>query len=103
MPVYEYEPDDRECLICPGRVEVLQAASEKPCQYCPICGLGVRRVVSQASFSTRTVIEADKASDLGFTTYRKAEKGIYERIAGEGPEKLTKDLVDKAIYPDSMG
>lgn len=100
MPVYEYEPDDRECLICPGRVDVLQSAAEKPCQFCPICGLSVRRVVSQASFTTHAPVDVDKASTRGFTTYQKAEKGVYERIAGDGPETITKDMVDRATSPE---
>jgi len=89
MPIYEYEPLDHECLICDGRVEVLQGIHEEPCEFCPTCGLGVRRVVSNASFGLKREVNADKASTRGFTTYRKAQKGTYEKIAGDGPDAFT--------------
>lgn len=86
MPIYEYEPLDRECVICNGRVEVLQGVDEAPCEFCPTCGLSVRRVVSRASFGMRRAVNPDQASAKGFTTYRRAEKGRYEKIAGDGPD-----------------
>lgn len=101
MPIYEYEPDDRECLICSGRIEVLQGIGEKPCRYCPVCGLEVRRLVSQASFVSRGSSDPEKAAQKGFTTYRKAESGIYERVAGEGPETLHRDAVERSMTSDS--
>lgn len=89
MPIYEYEPTDHECQICPGRFEALQAASEEALTHCPTCGLPVRRVVSNVQFSTRTdKVDYDKAARKGFTTYRKAESGTYEKIAGEGADIL---------------
>ena len=89
MPIYEYEPRDHDCLICSGRVEVLQGIHEEPCQFCPTCGLSVRRVVSRASFELKRAVDPEKASRRGFTTYKKAQKGTYERIAGDGPEAFT--------------
>jgi putative FmdB family regulatory protein len=86
MPIYEYEPLDHDCLICNGKVEVLQGVNEEPCEFCPTCGLAVRRVVSQVSFELKRQVNPDRASTRGFTTYRKAQKGTYEKIAGEGPE-----------------
>ena len=29
MPIYEYEPDDRDCLMCDGRVAVIQGSNER--------------------------------------------------------------------------
>jgi putative FmdB family regulatory protein len=89
MPIYEYEPVDHDCLICEGRVEVLQGLKEEPCQFCPTCGLAVRRVVSRASFELKRGVDPERASTRGFTTYKKAQKGTYEKIAGVGPDAFT--------------
>lgn len=94
MPVYEYEPDDRDCLMCEGRIDVIQSASEEPLKFCPYCGLDVKRVVSRAIF--RMAGEGggmDKAGRKGFTTFRRAEKGVWEKIDGVGPDVIagTKD------------
>lgn len=84
MPIYEYEPEDRECFLCDGRVEVIQSVHEEPLKICPTCGLEVRRVISRPAFKIDNAVSADKAAERGFTTYKKVGQGQYERIAGEG-------------------
>lgn len=79
---------------------MLQSASEKPLKYCPVCGLSVRRVVSQVSFTMHAGVDEGKAANKGFTTYRKAESGVYERTAGDGPEIISKDSVDRVVESD---
>lgn len=96
MPIYEYEPVDRDCLICNGRVEFMQNISEKPLDYCPTCGLEVRRVVSRASIQLKKGVAADKAAERGFTTFKKVEKGKWERISGEGPDMIVGQPEDVA-------
>ncbi len=87
MPIYEYEPVDRDCQICSGRIEVIQKHDEPALEYCPTCGLSVGRVVSQASFHVdRSSIES--AGKKGFTTFRRLEKGRYEKVSGEGPNVI---------------
>lgn len=88
MPIYEYEPVDRECFICNGRVEFMQNVSEGPLEYCPTCGLEVRRIVSRASIQIRPGSDPDKAAKRGFTTFKRVEKGKWERIGGEGPDMI---------------
>lgn len=92
MPVYEYEPDGHDCFICEGRVEALQSANDEPLKYCPTCGLEVRRVFSKASFKMAGELpQMDKAGKRGFTTYKKAGGGFYERVDGsEGPAQFQK-------------
>ncbi len=88
MPLYEYEPVDRECLMCPGRVQVLQALDDEALEYCPYCGLSVRRVISAPNVQVSRRVDPDKAARKGFSTFRKAGKGRWEKIAGpdtEGP------------------
>jgi putative FmdB family regulatory protein len=96
MPIYEYEPDDRECLMCDGRVEVIQAVSDEPLKYCPDCGLEVKRVVSRASFKMARASGADKAAARGFTTWKRAEKGKWEKVAGEGVDMIVGTPEDTA-------
>lgn len=93
MPIYEYEPDGHDCLMCDGRVAVIQGVNDEPLKYCPDCGLEVRRVISKASFKLSKG-NFDSAAKKGFTTFRKTEKGVYEKIAGEG--------VDGIIDPDRL-
>lgn len=88
MPIYEYEPLDHECLICNGRVEVLQSIQDEPLNLCPTCGLPVFRVISRASGKIASTTNPDRAAEKGFSTFRRVEKGKYEKIAGDGPSKL---------------
>lgn len=101
MPIYEYEPKDRECLLCPGRFSALQSLSEAPLEVCPTCGLEVRRVISRVSMVMGMGNLIETAGKNGFTAYRKAERGVYERVAGqEGPEVFSKEQVDKLSDTD---
>lgn len=84
MPIYEYEPLDHECLICNGRIEVLQSVDDPACEYCPTCGLPVRRIVSKATLRMAADVTPGAAEAKGFTTYRRVEKGRWEKVAGEG-------------------
>lgn len=88
MPIYEYEPTNHDCLICKGRVEVLQSVSEPALQICPTCGLEVRRVISRAAFKVGNPYSAGEAARKGFTTYKKVGQGQYEKVAGEGADAI---------------
>jgi len=96
MPIYEYEPDGHDCLICNGRTEVLQSINDEPLKYCPTCGLEVCRVVSRATFKLNKSASVDKAAAKGFTTFKKVEKGKWERVSGEGPEMIVGTPEDMA-------
>lgn len=91
MPIYEYEGIERDCGLCPGRFECIQRMSEDALSTCPTCGQAVRRVVSQAAFSMEGKLNYDSAATKGFTTYKKAGGGMYEKVAGEGPATLDKN------------
>jgi putative FmdB family regulatory protein len=88
MPVYEYEPVDRDCLMCDGRFGVIQSVSEDALNVCPYCGMDVRRVISKASIKVAKDASPDKAGSKGFTTYRRVEEGKWERISGEGVDRV---------------
>jgi len=91
MPIYEYEPKDRDCLMCEGRVEVLQAIDDPALEYCPHCGLDVRRVISRASIKVDKGITPEAAAKKGFSTYRRAGKGTWEKVAGPGEGSVKGD------------
>lgn len=82
MPIYEYEPVDRDCLMCEGRIEVIQGVRDKPFVHCPYCGLEVRRVISKASIAISKKKTPDQAAQRGFSTFRRASKGVWEKVAG---------------------
>lgn len=97
MPIYEYEPDDRECLMCDGRVQAIQGINEDALQFCPWCGLEVRRVISRATFKlSKGGGSADKAAAHGLTTFRKAESGVWEKVAGPGVDAIVGSDADRA-------
>ncbi len=97
MPIYEYEPEGHDCLICNGRTEVFQGINDEPHKYCPTCGLEVRRVISKASFKLkREGAASEKAAAKGFTTFKKVEKGKWERVGGEGPDMIVGTPEDMA-------
>ncbi len=87
MPVYEYE-SVHGCDICGGKFEHLQNIADGPLTHCPTCGLDVRRVISKAQIKVRANIDFDHAAKKGITTFRRSEKGVYERIAGDGADRI---------------
>lgn len=93
MPIYEYEPNDRDCLMCEGRIEILQGIDEEALKFCPHCGLDVCRVISRASIKVERQVSPEAAAKKGFSTYRRAGKGTWEKIAGPGEGKATGDGV----------
>lgn len=88
VPIYEYEPVDRDCLMCEGKVEVLQGIDEAPHVDCPWCGMSVRRVISRASIKLGDKLSYDRAAAKGLTTWKRVEKGKWEKQAGPGVDMI---------------
>lgn len=96
MPIYEYEPEGRECLLCEGRVQVLQSLDEEPLTFCPWCGLDVKRVISNVSFSIDRTPSPEAAAKKGFSVWKKSGKGTWEKIAApdsDGPAPATESVL----------
>lgn len=74
----------------------MQAINDEPLRYCPTCGLEVRRVVSQVTFQLGRDANPDKASAKGFSTFKRVEKGKWEKIGGEGPDMIVGSKEDIA-------
>jgi putative FmdB family regulatory protein len=93
MPLYEYEPDATSCGYCQGRFEVLQSLSEPALTACPQCGKPCHRVFSSFApiKSTRDVLSAKNLASRGFTQYKRAGGGHYEKTCGDGPNVISRD------------
>lgn len=92
MPIYEYEHDADRGENCPERFELLQSMGDSPLQRCPQCGLPCHRVIS--SFATisggRGTLSPKNLERLGFTQFKRAGDGRYEKTFGEGPDTIGK-------------
>ncbi len=90
MPLYVYqviEADGREGEI----FEALQSMSEEPLTVHPENGKPVKRLLSAPNAVTRFAAEnlsPSRLGSLGFTQYKKAGDGHYEKTAGGGPDLI---------------
>ena len=96
MPMYVYAvvlPDGSEGVT----FEVLQGMSEPALTHHPETGEPVQRLLSvpNAGRSSGIRAKADLSTKnldrLGFTKYEKAGGGRYEKTAGQGPDRISKD------------
>jgi putative FmdB family regulatory protein len=93
MPIYEYAATDKGCAHCQGRFDVLQKMADAHIAVCPQCGGAVTRVISVPSVAAggSHLLKEDHFSKRGFTQYRKAGGGVYEKTAGDGPKFINRD------------
>lgn len=88
MPIYEYEANEWACAICNGRFDALQSIEDEPLKYCPTCGQEVVKVISKATIKIAKFHGHEHAGKKGFTTYKRSEEGVWEKIAGEGVDAI---------------
>jgi putative FmdB family regulatory protein len=93
MPIYEYEHDCEPSTARGKRFEVLQSMGDPPLACCPTCGQPCHRV-----FSTFATITSERArlsprnlERHGFTQYKRAGDGYYEKTFGRGPTVIKGD------------
>ena len=96
MPMYVYAvilPDGSE-----GETfEVLQGMSEPSLTQHPETGESVRRLLSvpntgrKAGATSKANLSSSNLERLGFTQYKKAGGGKYEKTAGQGPDMISKE------------
>jgi hypothetical protein len=91
MPLYVYqviEPDGSE-----GEVfEVLQGMNDAPLTAHPENGKPVRKLIAAPNAVTRYGADKLSPSNLarhGFTQYKKAGDGHYEKTGGSGPDVIS--------------
>lgn len=93
MPIYQYVADGPGCSRCRNGIELLQRLSDPALSTCPDCTTPVHRVVSAPQVVSG---QAHRSSEShigkhGFTQYRKAGKGVYEKTVGKGPDFISGD------------
>jgi putative FmdB family regulatory protein len=93
MPIYEYAAVAKGCPHCEGHFDVLQKLSEATLTQCPECGAAVVRVISAPSIAVGSAhtLKESHAAKHGFTQYRRAGNGVYEKTAGKGPKFISGD------------
>lgn len=88
MPIYEYEADAASCEHCRERFEVLQGINDPQLTQCPECGGPCHRVFSSFTPMKGGKLSPKKLGDLGFTQYKRAGGGFYEKTCGDGPRVI---------------
>ena len=93
MPIYEYAAASKGCPHCEGHFDVLQKLSEPTLTQCPQCGAAIVRVISAPSVAMGNshLLKEKNVEKSGFTQYRRAGKGVYEKTAGKGPKYISGD------------
>jgi putative FmdB family regulatory protein len=91
MPIYEYKAKpEKGCNYCSERFELIRKISEPKLLVCPQCGAAVVRVISAPNLAkSGPSLDPANVEKHGFTQYRKAGKGVYEKTAGKGPNILS--------------
>lgn len=91
MPLYDYAPKSGKCKRCNGRFEVMQRVAEPKLTRCPTCNKPCERLISAVALGGKYAVTPNKVKNLGFTQYKKAGDGVYERTAGSGgPEVIVR-------------
>ena len=91
MPIYVYKPTtETNCDYCENGFHYLQKIADEPMSQCPECSLPVKRIITAPNIAgSSPSLSEENISKHGFTQYRKLEKGVYEKTAGEGPGIIT--------------
>lgn len=90
MPVYVYQAAaEPGCAYCATPFERRQKLDDPRLQACPECRAPLRRVLTPPNLATSGAdLRPENVGRHGFTQYRKAGKGVYEKTAGKGPDLI---------------
>ena len=94
MPFYTYQHATEDfCDYCHSGFDILQRISADPVKLCPECGNKVKKIISAPNVvSGKAHLTTDKnVGQKGFTKYKRAGKGVYEKTAGPGPKYISGD------------
>jgi putative FmdB family regulatory protein len=91
MPIYFYRASgEQSCDYCLDGFEKLQRLRDGSLVVCPRCSAGVEKVISATNLgSSKVSLGRDNLEKHGFTQYKKLEKGVYEKTAGNGPKVIS--------------
>jgi len=93
MPIYEYQASsEKHCDYCGNGFELLRKISEVELERCPKCNAPVERKISAPNIGgSGPSLETSNIEKHGFTQYKRAGKGVYEKTAGKGPNVISGD------------
>jgi len=94
MPFYEYVKESEDgCKHCSQPFTLLQRLSDPALTHCPECGQAVRKLISPPNVVAGQAhrLKESNIEKAGFTQYRKAGDGVYEKTAGKGPGVISAD------------
>ncbi len=93
MPIYAYAPLAEACPTCRDGLEILQRLADAPLTHCEACGGAIERVLGAPSVVMGGAhrLKESHVAKHGYTQYRRAGKGVYEKTAGKGPDIITGD------------
>ena len=82
MPVYVYEAKEpaKGCSKCAKGFEVVQSIEDARLEKCPDCGAPIFRVIQAPGLGHSRTDLNYRAKRAGFHTYKKVQKGEYEKI-----------------------
>lgn len=91
MPIYVYcATTQGQCPHCADGFDVLQSLNEPVIESCPECRTSVARALTAPNLvSSRPSLSEENIAKRGFTQYRKAERGVYEKTVGKGPDVIS--------------
>ncbi len=89
MPIYEYAHTAGAGPECNQRFEIFQRMADDKLTACPVCGQPCERQISAVALGGKFSTSDSAVANSGFTKYKKAGDGVYERTVGTGgPEIL---------------
>ena len=93
MPIYQYIPDHESCEHCRDGIELLQRLTDPALSACPQCTAAMHRVISAPQVVSGQAHRTSEshAGKHGFTQYKRAGKGVYEKTVGKGPAFISGD------------
>lgn len=93
MPIYEYAASGTDCPHCRDHFDVLQKIADAALTHCPQCGNAVVRVIGAPNMAMGNAhtLKENHVAKHGFTQYRRAGGGVYEKTAGKGPKYISGD------------
>jgi putative FmdB family regulatory protein len=91
MPIYEYQvTGEQNCDYCAHGFELLRKISDPELTGCPRCNAPVVRKISAPNIGgSGPSLNAAEIEKHGFTQYKRAGKGVYEKTAGKGPKVIS--------------
>ena len=91
MPIYLYQAEaGTGCAYCTEPFERRHKIDAPRLAACPECGVALRRVITPPNLvAAGADLSESNVEKHGFTRYRRAGKGVYEKTAGQGPKLIT--------------